>query len=63
MNDEGIKIESIKDITIKAAGNLKVEAVNAEVKASAQIKLKGDAGAEYSSGGTTAVKGSLVNIN
>ena len=63
MNDEGIKIESIKDITIKAANDVKIEGVNAEIKASAQMTVKGDASAEYSSGGTTTLKGSMVNIN
>jgi Rhs element Vgr protein len=63
MNDQGITIESIKDFTVKASKDFKAEGTNAELKASAQMKVKGDAGAEYASGGTTAVKGSMVNIN
>ncbi len=63
MNDSGIKIESVKDITIKAANALKIESVNAEVKASAQMQVNGDAGAEYKSGGVTILKGAMVNIN
>jgi hypothetical protein len=63
MNEEGITLQSIKDLTIKAAKELKAEGMNAEVKASAQMKVKGDASAEYSSGGMTALKGATVNIN
>ncbi|HEY9046128.1 MAG TPA: type VI secretion system tip protein VgrG [Ohtaekwangia sp.] len=63
MNDQGIKIESIKDFTLKAAKDMKAEGLNTEVKASAQMKMKGDASAEFSSGGNTNLKGAIVNIN
>ncbi|MES2649720.1 MAG: type VI secretion system tip protein VgrG [Bacteroidota bacterium] len=64
MNDEGITIESIKDIKMKAAAEIKMEAgSDATLKAGAQTKVSGGAGAEISSGGTTDVKGSMVNIN
>ncbi len=63
MNEDGIKIESIKDIILKATNDIKSEGVNVEVKGSAQAKLEGGAGAELSSGGSTAVKGSIVQIN
>jgi len=63
MSDSGIAIESGKDITIKATGDIKMEAVNIEAKASAQLKAEGSAGAEVKSGGNTVVKGSMVQIN
>ena len=63
MNEDGITIESIKDIILKAAKDIKADGVNIEIKASAQAKLEGSAGAEVSSGGVTNVKGSMVNIN
>ncbi|MFA5326302.1 MAG: type VI secretion system tip protein VgrG [Prolixibacteraceae bacterium] len=63
MNEDGIKIESIKDFVIKAAKDINAEGVNIGIKGSAQTKVEGSAGAEVSSGGTTAVKGSIVNIN
>ena len=63
MDKDGISIESIKDFKIKASGDIKAEGVNAQMKASAELKMKGDASAEYASGGTTSVKGSMVNIN
>ena len=63
MNQDGISIESIKDIKLKAANDLNAEGVNIGIKGSAQTKVEGSAGAEISSGGSTNVKGSIVNIN
>lgn len=64
MDKEGIKMESIKDIVMKAQKDIKAEASsNVNVKASAQTKVEGSAGAEFSSGANTVVKGSMVQIN
>ena len=63
MNEDGIKLESIKDIILEATGDIKIEGVNAEIKGSAQMKVEGGSQAEYSSGGTTKLKGSMVQIN
>jgi Rhs element Vgr protein len=63
MDSSGISLESGSDINIKAGGDLNLEGTNVNVKASAQLKGEGSAGAEISSGGTTVVKGSLVQIN
>ena len=63
LNEDGITIESIKDIKMKSAADTKIEAVNMEIKGSAQTKVEGGSGAELSSGATTNVKGSMVNIN
>jgi len=63
MNEDGIKIESIKDIILKAAKDINAEGVNINIKGSAQTKVEGSAGAKVSSGGTTDIKGSIVNIN
>jgi Rhs element Vgr protein len=63
MNADGVTIESIKDIILKASGDVKVDGVNLQLKGSAQSKLEGGSGAEISSGATTNVKGSMVNIN
>jgi uncharacterized protein involved in type VI secretion and phage assembly len=62
MNQDGIKLESIKDIVLKATGDLKAEAVSAEIKGSASAKMSAS-GAECSLGGTATLKGSVVNIN
>lgn len=63
MNEDGISIESIKDIKLQAANDLNAEGVNIGIKGSAETKVEGGASAEISSGGSTNVKGSIVNIN
>ncbi|MEP7236209.1 MAG: type VI secretion system tip protein VgrG [Ferruginibacter sp.] len=64
MNEDGITIESIKDIILKAAKDIKTNAdSNIEIKATKNFKAEGSSGAKLSSGGTTDVKGSVVNIN
>ena len=63
LNSDGVTIESCKDVIIKATGDVKVEGINIEIKASAQLKAEGSAGAELSSGASTTVKGSIVQIN
>jgi Rhs element Vgr protein len=62
-SDSGISMESPKDIKIKASGDLTMEGTNVNIKASAQLKAEGSAGAELSAGGTTTVKGATVMIN
>ena len=63
MNADGITIESAKDIILKASGDISMEGTGIEIKASAQLKAEGSAGAEVSSGGQTVISGSLVQIN
>lgn len=63
MNPDGIKIESSKDIILKATGDVKVEGINISLKASAQFKGEGSAGAEVSTSAVAILKGSLVQIN
>ncbi len=41
MNDQGITIESCKDLNMKATGNVKVEGVNIDVEGSGKMTLKG----------------------
>ncbi len=63
MSSDGITIESAKDINIKATGDVNIEGVNITVKAQAQFKAEGSAGAEMSTSGQAVVKGSIVMIN
>jgi uncharacterized protein involved in type VI secretion and phage assembly len=63
MNQEGIKMESIKNIEFKASADIKAEGVNVNVKGSGNTKVEGGSGAEISSGGSTKVSGSMVQIN
>lgn len=64
MDSDGIAIESIKDVKVKASVDLKMETgANAEIKGGAMAKMEGSAGAELSSGGSTTVKGSILQLN
>jgi len=63
MTADGIIIESGKDISLKASGNIKNEAINIEAKASANFSAESSAQTEVKSSGITVVKGSMVKIN
>jgi Rhs element Vgr protein len=63
MNEDGITMQSVKDIIFKASNDIKAEGVNVNIKGSGQTKVEGSGGAELSSGGSTALKGSMVQIN
>lgn len=63
LSSDGISLESAKDIILKASGDVKIEGSGIEIKASAQLKAEGGAGAEFSSSASTKVKGSIVQIN
>ena len=71
LNDSGIVLNSSKDITIEAKGNLtlkavkdvKIEGLNVQANANAKFTAQGSAGAEVSSSGVAVLKGSLVQIN
>lgn len=63
MDKEGIHLESCKDVNIKASGDINLEANNINASASQSLKMEGSSGAELSSGASTTVKGSIVQIN
>jgi Rhs element Vgr protein len=63
MNPDGIKMESGKDIILKATGDVKIDGTNITVTATAQFKASGNAGAEVSTGAIAILKGSMVQIN
>ncbi|PHN01261.1 type VI secretion system tip protein VgrG [Flavilitoribacter nigricans] len=63
MDSSGIRIESGKDLMIKAVGDVAVEGLNVDAKASAALRVTGSISAEISASGNTVVKGSLVQIN
>ncbi len=63
MDSSGIVLESAKDLTLKATGDIKIEGVNITASASAQFKGEGSAGAEISTSAVAKLKGSLVQIN
>lgn len=63
MNSDGIKLESGKDIILKASGDVKLEGTNLEMKAQASFKAEGSASAEVKASGTLTLKGAMVQIN
>ncbi|GAB1402888.1 VgrG-related protein [Lentimicrobium sp.] len=70
MDNTGIAIESIKDLTLKAAQDIKIEGINATFSASGSFTAKGSGsvevkGASISINGsaTTEIKGGMVMIN
>ncbi|MFZ2448937.1 MAG: type VI secretion system tip protein VgrG [Methylovulum miyakonense] len=61
MDDSGIKIESSKDLTLKAGKDVKIEGTNIEFKAQAAFKASGGGSAEVS-GASTTIKGSATVV-
>lgn len=63
LDSEGVTLESGSDFNIKATGDVNIEGINVNVKANAQFKAEGSAGAEVSTSAVAVLKGSLVQIN
>ncbi|MEG1164631.1 MAG: hypothetical protein RSE31_07885 [Anaerovoracaceae bacterium] len=79
MDSNGITLNSTKDITLKAKGNISMDAdmklsgaakqdvnldgLNVKVQAKVGASVKGNATAELSASGQTTVKGAMVMIN
>ena len=63
LSSDGILLDSAKDVSVKAKGDVKIEGTNITLSANAQLSAKGNGSAEISSSGNTVVKGSLVQIN
>jgi Rhs element Vgr protein len=61
LDNSGIKIESSKDLTLKAAKDIKIEGMNVETKAQTAFKASGTASAEVS-GASTTIKGSATTV-
>ncbi|MEZ4875155.1 MAG: type VI secretion system tip protein VgrG [Flavobacteriaceae bacterium] len=63
LDSSGVVLETAGDFNIKATGDLNLEGTNVNIKANAQLKAEGSAGAEVSTSAIAVVKGSLVQIN
>lgn len=63
LDSGGITIDSAADITMTASGDINISASNVSVTADMEVIAEGASGTTLSSGGTTTVKGSLVEIN
>ena len=61
LDDAGIKIESSKDLILKAGKDIVIEGANIDIKASAGLKAAGTASAELT-GASTTVKGSATVV-
>lgn len=61
LDDSGIHIESTKDLTLKAAKDIKIEGTNMDMKAQAAFKAAGTGSAEVS-GASTTIKGSATTV-
>jgi Rhs element Vgr protein len=63
LDSGGITLDSASDISIKSAGDINLEGTNITIKANAQFKAEGSAGAEVSTSAVAVLKGSMVQIN
>jgi Rhs element Vgr protein len=63
LSDAGVAIESPGNVELRADGDVTIDGTNIKIKSTASLELEGGSGAKLSSGGTTDVKGSLVQIN
>jgi len=63
MDSSGITIESASALTVKAAQDGTIEALNLTATAQIGLKVEGSATAELSAGGSTTIKGGIVQIN
>ena len=53
----------LPDVNITAAGDVNISGSNVTTTASAELTSEGSAGAKLTSGGSTVVEGSIVQIN
>lgn len=70
LDDNGIKIESVKDLILKASKDVKLSGMNTELNAESAFKASGTTNAEMSSSSMTikgsaktVIQGGLVQIN
>jgi Rhs element Vgr protein len=70
LDDSGIKIESVKDLILKASSDMNAEGMNISLKAQTGFKASGTASAEVSGASTTlkgsattTISGGVVQIN
>ena len=63
MNDQGIVIEALQNIELKAGAQLVIAAPNLSMSADGSCELKGSGSATIESGGALTIKGAVVNIN
>ena len=63
LSADGIKMETQKDIKIKAAGNIDLEGINITLIANTELSVEGKTSTKVTSAGSTVIKGTIVQIN
>ncbi|MDJ0768462.1 MAG: type VI secretion system tip protein VgrG [Ilumatobacter sp.] len=63
MESDGVTVTSAGDLTLQADGDVTIEGSNVTIAAQSQLAADGSSGAEFTSGGSTVVKGSVVQLN
>jgi uncharacterized protein involved in type VI secretion and phage assembly len=63
INSDGIELQSNKDITLKANGDIKLDAQNITSSAMQSYKSEGKSMMELISSANTVIKGAMVQIN
>ncbi len=63
MNDQGITVESAKNLILKAQQDINLEGLNIISKANGKFAAEGSTGAEVKTNAIAVLKGSLVQIN
>jgi Rhs element Vgr protein len=63
MNNQGITIETAKDLKLKAGKDIQLQGLNISSKASGKFSAEGNGGAEVRTSSIAVLKGSLVQIN
>ena len=63
LSSDGIKMETQKDIKIKATGDIEIQGMNIKLKSDAKFEAEGGVGAKLKSSGVLEINGSMVKIN
>jgi Rhs element Vgr protein len=63
IDNSGVSIEAVKDLTIKAGSSVSISAPQISIKADGTLSAEGSGSTSISSSGITEIKGSLVKIN
>ncbi len=63
MDDQGIVVEAMQKLELKAGTQLVIAAPNLSMSAEGSCELKGSGAATIESGGALTIKGAVVNIN
>ena len=63
MNDQGITVQSSKNLKLTAQQDVELEGINIQCKATGKFAAEGNAGAEVKTSSIAVLKGSLVQIN